>query len=100
MKVQQQAGTGQQIATIVKTPGGAQSGQQSGTLTFPLQLSQVKTVNKVGGAVGKQQTTTQVQQLSAIQQQLLLQRQKQQQQQQLQQAPTTASKMAQMGQVR
>lgn len=93
MKVQQGTGTGPQIATIVKTPGTA-AGQTTGSITFPLQLSQVKTVNKVGGTVTKQAgTAQQVQQLSTLQQHILLQRQKQQQQQQLQGSP---SKMGQV----
>lgn len=90
------------MATFVKTTG-AGGQQHGGALAFPLQLSQVKTVNKLGGNAQKQQQTVaqQIQHLSPFQQQILLQRQKQQQQQQQQQMlqANTASKIAQLGQV-
>lgn len=95
------------MATLVRA-SPSQLSQQGGALTFPLQLSQVKTVNKTGVNAQKQQQSStssapQMQQLNpAFQQQIILQRQKQQlqaQQQQQFQAPT-ASKMVQMGQVR
>jgi hypothetical protein len=101
MKVQQQQPnvSGQQITTLVKaTPDSPHTGQQGGTLTFPLQLSQVKTVGSVGKvttALPKQVTGQGPQNLSTIQQQLLLQCHKQQQHIQA----STASKMSQIGQV-
>ncbi|XP_021954561.1 helicase domino isoform X3 [Folsomia candida] len=101
VKLQPSNATGQQMATFVKTTG-AGGQQHGGALAFPLQLSQVKTVNKLGGNAQKQQQTVaqQIQHLSPFQQQILLQRQKQQQQQQQQQMlqANTASKIAQLGQ--